>query len=92
MDALRGFTGMLDRSRMALCIFMFTVFIINPLNFFFAGQDSLNGADYSLAHGTSRTLQSTTGKLLLQAVFGTVVSGMVNTPETFYNASSRTML
>lgn len=61
VDALRGFTGMLDRSRMALCVFMFTVFIINPLNFFFAGQDSLNGADYSLAHGTGRALQSSTG-------------------------------
>ena len=54
-DPLRSFSGMLDRSRMALCLVMFTVFIVNPFGFLIGQGGSVGGArggvsDYETAH------------------------------------------
>ncbi|GFR96431.1 sterol regulatory element-binding protein 1 [Elysia marginata] len=48
-------TGMLDRSRMFLCMFMFCVLVFNPFNYFFGANDGTS----HLPHGhSSRTLLS----------------------------------
>lgn len=61
VEALRGFTGMLDRSRMALFMVMFTVFIVNPLNLFFARSGSFDGYESGHSFGTGRALNSLNG-------------------------------
>lgn len=61
VEALRGFTGMLDRSRMALFMVMFTVFIVNPLNFVFTSSSSFDGHESGHSYGTGRAILSSTG-------------------------------
>ena len=53
--------GMMDRSRMVLCMFMFTILIVNPFSSTFSlSSDSGNG-DYLRHHDTGRTLQGVVG-------------------------------
>ncbi|KAG8433354.1 hypothetical protein GDO86_017581 [Hymenochirus boettgeri] len=49
-------TGMLDRSRMALCTFVFLCLSINPLSLFMGGSRSQESVDGSSFHGGGRSM------------------------------------
>ncbi|KAM4697544.1 sterol regulatory element-binding protein 1 isoform 1-T1 [Rhinophrynus dorsalis] len=56
--------GMLDRSRMALCAFVFLCLSFNPLSFLMGGSGGHESSDNAPFHGTSRTmLEATTPEL-----------------------------
>ncbi|XP_069501826.1 sterol regulatory element-binding protein 1 isoform X4 [Ambystoma mexicanum] len=56
--------GMLDRSRMALCAFVFLCLSFNPLTFLIGSATNWGSADSAGYHGTSRSMlgMETTGK------------------------------
>ncbi|DBA13646.1 TPA: hypothetical protein GDO54_018666 [Pyxicephalus adspersus] len=49
-------TGMLDRSRMALCVFVFLCLSFNPLSFLMGGSRSQEVSDSSAFHGSGRSM------------------------------------
>ncbi|KAM3917208.1 sterol regulatory element-binding protein 1 isoform 2-T2 [Leptodactylus fuscus] len=49
-------TGMLDRSRMALCVFVFLCLSFNPLSFLMGGSSSQEAAGSSTFHGSGRSM------------------------------------
>uniref|UniRef100_A0A8C5PYT1 Sterol regulatory element-binding protein 1 n=1 Tax=Leptobrachium leishanense TaxID=445787 RepID=A0A8C5PYT1_9ANUR len=49
-------SGMLDRSRMALCAFVFLCLSFNPLSFLMGGSKSQETADSSTFHGSGRSM------------------------------------
>lgn len=70
MDISGGFTGMLDRSRVILCVFMLTLLIVNPFNILIsdmAAKRSQNEFGHSNIHG--RALQGVEGYNFVQKLF-----------------------
>lgn len=49
-------TGMLDRSRMALCVFVFLCLSFNPLSFLMGGSTSQKVSESSFFHGSGRSM------------------------------------
>ncbi|XP_068099644.1 sterol regulatory element-binding protein 1 isoform X2 [Hyperolius riggenbachi] len=49
-------SGMLDRSRMALCVFVFLCLSFNPLSFLMGGSRTPEAADSSAFHGSGRSV------------------------------------
>ncbi|XP_069840351.1 sterol regulatory element-binding protein 1 isoform X2 [Dendropsophus ebraccatus] len=49
-------TGMLDRSRMALCVFVFLCLSFNPLSFLMGGSTSQKVSESSSVHGVGRSM------------------------------------
>ncbi|XP_075686765.1 sterol regulatory element-binding protein 1 isoform X2 [Rhinoderma darwinii] len=49
-------TGMLDRSRMALCVFVFLCLSFNPLSFMMGGSTSQEASGSSTFHGSGRSM------------------------------------
>ena len=50
--------GMMDRSRMVLCMFMFTILIVNPFSktFSLTSESAAGGEDYMRQHGGGRNV------------------------------------
>lgn len=71
MDISGGFTGMLDRSRVILCVFMLTLLIVNPFNILISDMAAKRGQD-ELGHSklNMRKLQGVEGcKFVSETVF-----------------------
>ncbi|XP_044158809.1 sterol regulatory element-binding protein 1 isoform X1 [Bufo gargarizans] len=49
-------SGMLDRSRMALCVFVFLCLSFNPLSFLMGGSTSQKASESSTFHGNGRSM------------------------------------
>jgi len=62
MDISGGFTGMLDRSRVILCVFMLTLVIVNPFNILISDMAAKRGQDdFGHSSVNMRTLQGVEG-------------------------------
>lgn len=57
-NARFGRGGMLDRSRLALCMFVFTLLVVNPLGVLVGGPRISSNSEERTEYGAARTILS----------------------------------
>lgn len=63
MDDSDRTTGMFDRSRVILCVFMLTLLVVNPFNILLSDVSARRSqSDYSRSHSGERLLQGLEGE------------------------------